>query len=91
MPISSRNQTLSVIKQSSLKYFEHNRESDDGPSQLLCCRFTALTCLLLKALSLGNLWKLYPFPLTVLQPAAMQRLGIVNGLKSFMSLQNIAI
>ena len=86
IPISSRKQTLSAIKQSSSKCLEHSCESLDGPSKLLHCHLTVLTHLLCKASSLGNLWKLYPVPLTVSQPATMEHLGMFSNLELLISL-----
>lgn len=78
IPKASRNRTPSVTKQSSLKCLEHKRELDEGPSQLLLCRLTALIHFLLRVSSFGNECKLHPIPLVVLHPAATQRLGIAK-------------
>ena len=77
IPIESWYRTPSVTKQSALKCLEHSIECFDGPSQLLRCRFTALTHFACKSCSRGNPCKLYPSPLFVLHPAATQCLGIV--------------
>ena len=53
-PKSSRYRTASVTKQSSLKCFEHSKEHDEGPLQLLLCRFTALIHLFRTVSSFGN-------------------------------------
>ena len=84
IPKASRYCEPFVSNESSVKWFAHKKEVDDGPCQSFLCCFTVLIHLLLRLSSLGNLCKLRPIPLLVLQSAATQlRWGIAKYLSMY--------
>ena len=72
IPKVSQYSLLFISYKSSVKWFKLKTEVGEGPFQSFLCCFTALIHLLFRLSSFGNLCKLYPIPVVVLQSAATQ-------------------
>ena len=78
IPTALQYLTLSVTKQLGSKYLQQRKDAVVGPFQPICFSFTARVHFARSASSRGNSSKLYPSPLTELQPAAAQHLGMIK-------------